>query len=182
MQRSLEQHFAEYCRDGYTLFRGYMPPEQLCAVRATVDPEFAQRFAEHPDSARTTIANILGHDALSPLLTQHIINSHVLDFAERVMGPFVQLDSFEITGFPSRPTNERNQVAQWHRDAFNYSDMWGTHPASQHFKSHCGARAKRPAHLAALWHRPALCCARASGVATDDSGRPGGAGRMIHTN
>jgi ectoine hydroxylase-related dioxygenase (phytanoyl-CoA dioxygenase family) len=136
MKRSSEEHFAEYSRDGYTIFKGYMPPERLRAVRTAADPEFARRFDEHPERARTSIANILGHDPLSTLLTEHIINAHVLDFAERVMGPFVQLDSFEITGFPSRPANERNQVAQWHRDAFNYSDMWGTHPASEHFKPH----------------------------------------------
>jgi hypothetical protein len=136
MQRSLEEHFAEYCRDGYTLFKGYMPPERLRAVRETVDPEFVRRFSEDPDRPRTTIANILAHDALAPLLTVHILNATLLDFAERVMGPFVQLDSFEITGFPTRPASEHNRVALWHRDAFNYSDMWGTHPASKYFKPH----------------------------------------------
>ena len=110
--------------------------ERLRAVRAEVDPEFAQRFAAEPEKARTTIAGILAHPALADLLKEHLLNPHLLDFAELVMGPFVQLDSFEITGFPSRPAEQVNHVADWHRDAFNYSDMWANHPSSAHFKPH----------------------------------------------
>ncbi len=136
MERTLADHFADYQRDGYTIFRGFMPSERLRAVRAEVDPEFAQRFAAEPEKARTTIAGILAHPALADLLKEHLLNPHLLDFAELVMGPFVQLDSFEITGFPSRPAEQFNRVADWHRDAFNYSDMWANHPSSAHFKPH----------------------------------------------
>ena len=136
MQRTLEEHFAEYKRDGFTLFRNYMPRSLLEEVRATVDDEFARRFAEHPDRPRATIANLMAHPTLAHLLKPYLLNSHMLDFAERVMGPFVQLDSFEITGFPSRPADQFNRVAEWHRDAFNYSDMWANHPSSAHFKPH----------------------------------------------
>ena len=136
MERTLADHFADYQRDGYTIFRGFMPSERLRAVRAEVDPEFARRFAAEPERARTTIADLLAHPALADLLREHVLNPHLLDFAERVMGPFVQLDSFEITGFPCRPAEQLNRVADWHRDAFNYSDMWANHPSSAHFEPH----------------------------------------------
>eukprot|EP01052_Picozoa_sp_SAG31_P049249 SAG31_NODE_10691_length_1109_cov_1.180198_2_plen_55_part_00 len=42
-----------------------------------------------------------GWSAFGPRLLGDIItNGTVLDFAEQVMGPFVQLDSCEITGYP----------------------------------------------------------------------------------
>ena len=66
MQRTLEEHFAEYKRDGFTLFRNYMPRSLLEEVRAAVDDEFARRFAEHPDRPRATIANLMVHDTYGP--------------------------------------------------------------------------------------------------------------------
>lgn len=132
MPHALDTRLAAYRRDGYTVFKGYMPPTRLAAIRRQVDPEFDRRFAQNPDIARSTIANLLSHEELSPLFRPHLLDPTLLDFAEHVMGPCVQLDSFEITGFPRRPPEQRNTVAQWHRDAFNYSDMWATHGSSHH--------------------------------------------------
>jgi hypothetical protein len=93
-----------------------------------LDPEFARRHAEHPDWPRATISSILEQETLAPALTEHILNPRLLDFAEIVMGPYVQLDSFEITGFPSVEASERGKVAGWHRDAFNLTEQWATYP------------------------------------------------------
>ncbi|MBT5871831.1 MAG: hypothetical protein HOH43_00320 [Candidatus Latescibacteria bacterium] len=136
MQRSLSDHFDEYQGEGYTVFDGFMPQERIGATRRAIDSEFENRFAREPDTSRTTISELLNHETLSPLLAPHVLDGTVLDFAEQAMGPFVQLDSFEITGFPCRPKHEFNQVAHWHRDAFSYSEMWGDHPSNKNPRPH----------------------------------------------
>ena len=46
-----------------------------------------------------------------------VSNSVILDFAERVVGPFVQLDNLTLAAFPSVPQDEANgKVGGWHRD------------------------------------------------------------------
>jgi hypothetical protein len=136
MQRSITEHFEEYQHQGYTVFKGYMTPELIGMVRQAVDREFHTRFTAKPEIHRTTIADILRHDILAPLMERHLLNAVLLDYAEQAMGPFVQLDSFEITGFPIRPIDDRHQVAEWHRDAFNYSDTWAGDTASKGFSTH----------------------------------------------
>ena len=136
MQRTLEEHFAEVSATDSLSSATTCRARSWKSACAAVGDEFARRFAEHPDRLRATIANLMAHPTLAHLLKPHLLNTHMLDFAERVMGPFVQLDSFEITGFPSRPAEQFNRVAEWHRDAFNYSDMWANHPSSAHFKPH----------------------------------------------
>jgi len=130
--KTTEEHFVEYRRDGYTIFENYMPEERIAAVRRAIDPEFEQRFLENPKMPRTKIGNVMSHDQLAPMVGDQLLNPRMLDFAELVMGPFLQLDSFEVTGYPTRPPEERNRVTGWHRDAFNVSEMWQHHPGTEH--------------------------------------------------
>ncbi len=132
MHRTIDDHYSEYRHQGYTVFRGYMPADRIQEIRQTVDPEFHRRHAEHPDRIRASITNLLSHEKLNHLFKDHILNPALLDYAEHVMGPFVQLDSYEITGYPSRPLEQRKKVDRWHRDAFNYSGVWGQHRGSSH--------------------------------------------------
>lgn len=136
MAMSLADHFSSYKRDGYTVFKRFMKPEFVDSIRETVRSEFKLRFKVEPDRPRTTISNLISHQTLSDVTSKQLLNPIVLDFAEYAMGPFVQLDSMEITGFPIRPANEFNLVADWHRDAFSYSDMWATHSSREYLTSH----------------------------------------------
>jgi hypothetical protein len=52
------------------------------------------------------------------LILPAIANPHLLDFAEHIIGPFVQLDSVVIVGSPSSKENQRGGVVCWHRDRF----------------------------------------------------------------
>jgi ectoine hydroxylase-related dioxygenase (phytanoyl-CoA dioxygenase family) len=52
----------------------------------------------------------------------------VLDFAERVLGPFVQLDNLTFMAFPSVPAAEaRGRASKWHRD------QWGFRPTHEEY-------------------------------------------------
>ena len=132
MHRSIEDHFSEYRRNGYTIFQNFMPPNRLQHIRQTVDAEFRHRHTQHPDRIRASIANVLADEQLGPFFKKHLLNPTLLDYAEQVMGPFVQLDGYEITGYPSRTPDQRKKVDRWHRDAFNYSGVWGQHGGSSH--------------------------------------------------
>ena len=132
MHRSIDEHFTEYRHNGYTIFKNFMPPNRLQEIRQKVDPEFRRQHAQNPDRIRASITNLLSHEQLSPFFKEHLLNPTLLDYAEHVMGPFVQLDGYEITGYPSRPLDQRKKVDRWHRDAFNYSGVWGRHNNSNH--------------------------------------------------
>ena len=45
MHRSMEDHFTEYRRDGYTIFNNCMPLDLLQYIRQTIDGEFHRRHA-----------------------------------------------------------------------------------------------------------------------------------------
>ena len=121
---TLDDHLDEYKRDGYTVFRGFLSPEKVRAWRDLMDPEFEQLFPKRPDAPRARIVPLLANARLAPLAKEHVQIATMLDFAEMVMGPYVQLDSFEVSGFPIRDHNLKCSVDNWHRDAFHNSETW----------------------------------------------------------
>ena len=132
MNRSFSDHFKEYREKGYTIFSNFMDKMQIDDIRLTVKEDFEKHFIENPKKPRITIDNLLSNEKYVHLFLPNIKNKKLLDFAENVMGPYLQLDSYEITGFPSDIKNECNKVAGWHRDAFNYSGAWGQSKKSNH--------------------------------------------------
>ena len=126
--KSQQEHIEEYQSEGYTVFENYLDSEKVASLRAVLDPEFSRHHAEDPNRPRATISSILGHERLASPLSEHILNPRLLDFAEAVMGPYVQLDSMEISGYPSVGIEEKGKVAGWHRDAFNLTEQWVNYP------------------------------------------------------
>ena len=122
---TLQDHLDEYKQNGFTIFSRYMSPERVVEWRSKLNPEFDRLFPKHSDAPRARIVPLLGHEATESLAKAHITNSVMLDFSEKVMGPYVQLDSFEVSGFPIRKLESRNQVDGWHRDAFNLTETHG---------------------------------------------------------
>ena len=100
MHRSIDEHFAEYRRNGYTIFKGFMPPDRLRYIRETVDAEFRQRHDEQPERIRASITDVLSCEDLHAFFKEHLLNPVLLDYAEHVMGPFVQGDGFYVVGTP----------------------------------------------------------------------------------
>tara|TARA_Y100000588_G_scaffold193182_1_gene207265 strand:+ start:470 stop:1315 length:846 start_codon:yes stop_codon:yes gene_type:complete len=123
---TLDDHLDEYKRDGYTVFRNYISTEKVKAWRDMMDPEFERLFPQRPEAPRAKIVPLLAHEKLAPLAKEHIQMPLMLDFAEKVMGPFVQLDSFEVSGFPVRDDELKGAVDRWHRDAFHNIETWKT--------------------------------------------------------
>ncbi len=127
----LEQHLAEYKRQGFTIFRGFLPPERVQEIRAICDPLFDElmQLEHHRNNplARDTIG---GHDgwqegrqtALGTMLMDATVfnpSGLLLDFTEMLMGPSVQHDSLQVAGYPSVPLAYRGIGYGWHHDGFN---------------------------------------------------------------
>eukprot|EP01051_Picozoa_sp_SAG22_P002541 SAG22_NODE_115_length_19315_cov_10.458368_2_plen_259_part_00 len=118
--RPLDDHRAEFKRDGMTVFRGHLSPATVAAARHELEPVFAAAFARDARvpklklgaAAVTGVAaggdwpggGLLDHplwaSGLEPLLHRPWHNDRLFDFCELVMGPQVQLDSFGVSAFP----------------------------------------------------------------------------------
>ena len=130
MRRPLADHLAEYKRDGYTIFRGFLSPEEVASIRRECDPKMERRFSRMDNPlARTTIG---GHDgwsggeetALGTMLMGATVfhpSSVLLDFVESVMGPCVQHDSLQVACYPPVPAEYSGVGYGWHFDGFNTS-------------------------------------------------------------
>ena len=95
-----------------------------------LDPEFHQHFAKLQAGPFWQGSETAGRVAVAPglqafehgpfgarLMDDILTNETILNFAEMVMGPFVQLDSVEVTGYPGTGTsgNDGEFGTGWHR-------------------------------------------------------------------
>lgn len=119
-----------------TVFRALHSEAWVKETRAMLDPELDRHFALRdqgafwqggPDSGRVAIAPAFQAFEWSPFghrLMEHIAcHPTILDFAEMVMGPFVQLDSCEVTGYEGSDS-DNDHATGWHRDGFDTSGTW----------------------------------------------------------
>jgi len=128
---TLEAHVKEFKQQGFTVFSNFRSPEWVDEVRAVMDFEFDKLFEDDPLVRRKKIVPLLGHEVLGPMLKNHALDPLMLDFAEMVMGPFVQSDSYEVSGFPIRDASEKGDPDRWHRDAFHTAAQWANPYKSQ---------------------------------------------------
>ena len=109
-------HFAErlaaYRRDGFTIFRGLHPTERLRAW-CEAFPALSAR-TQFVGGNPNDLTNLL---ELAPeLFLPAVADARLLDFAEAVMGPRVQLDSIHFRKDGSQSRERRLMPVDWHRD------------------------------------------------------------------
>jgi hypothetical protein len=107
-----QDRLESFKQNGFTIFEGAHPPELLARWRGAYD-DLCRREGES--------VWLVGTLEVDPeLFLPAIANSEILDFAEAVMGPFVQLDSLAINAFPSvDPATVSGTVNAWHRDRYS---------------------------------------------------------------
>lgn len=104
--------------DGFTLFPGFVDPATVQAIRE-------RAAAERDTAAPLYLAGGPSWLSRHPELVLPIVGApDVLDLAERLMGPFVQLDSFSVVGVPPGSPLD----VEWHRD------MYGSVPRGSEFQ------------------------------------------------
>ena len=112
--KSLEEHLEEFKRIGFTLLPNMLDPDWVQAMRDAFD-EIADRVP-NPDGSRSEVfVDVLEHkpDLVLPALQ----NERLLDFAEMIVGPHVQLES--VTYRRTAPQDpDTKPVLGFHRDMF----------------------------------------------------------------
>ena len=140
MERPLAEHLEEYKRQGFTIFRGFMPPETVRRLREVCDPLFDRIFENERHRDNTLARDVIGgHDgwqlradggenerqiALGTELMAATVfeeSGVLLRFTEMLMGPFVQHDSLQIAAYPTVPAEYEGVGYGWHHDGFNTS-------------------------------------------------------------
>ena len=104
---TLNERFEAYKNDGFTIFENVFDEHQMQSWREK------HKELSAANEGQTWFGNTL---ELAPKLMWPVV-SHpkILEFIEKVMGPFVQLDNLTLAAFPSIEKAE-GRVSGWHRD------------------------------------------------------------------
>ena len=114
--KSLEEHLAEFKREGFTLFPRMLDPAWIREMRDGFE-ELEGRVPNADGSRPAAITDLLEHRP-EPVL-RALSNERLLDFAELVVGPHVQLESITFRRTP--PQLEQDGAALgFHRDMFAF--------------------------------------------------------------
>lgn len=114
--KSLDDHLTEFKRDGFTLFPKLFDADWVRETRDAFE-EIAGRIPTADGSRPEGFVDVLEHkpELVLPALT----NTRLLDFAELVVGPHVQLES--ITYRRTAPQDAADgDVLGFHRDMFAF--------------------------------------------------------------
>ena len=109
----LERHLTAFKEQGYTVFENVYDELTMDSWKKKYHQLLEDAYAK--EDRTWWFANTC---ELAPkLMLPAAANPLILDFAEKVIGPFVQLDNMTLAGFPSVSAEEAaGKVSGWHRD------------------------------------------------------------------
>lgn len=118
-------HLKEFKQQGYTIFENVYDTASM--------EQWKGKFNELQQEAVTNKKRPwwFGHmlERAPRLMLPAVAHPTILEFAELLLGPFVQLDNLTLAGFPSSTKEEINgTVSGWHRD------RWGQVPRSDAYE------------------------------------------------
>ena len=115
-KKTLKEHLEEFKRDGFTLFPKMLNDKWVEQMRDAFE-DIAGRIPTVDGQRASTFVDMLEHEP--ELVLQAMSNERLLDFAEMIVGPHVQLES--ITYRRTEPqTLDANPVLGFHRDMFAF--------------------------------------------------------------
>ena len=112
--RTLEQHLDEFKTVGFTLFPKMLGDDWVAEMRDAFE-EIADRIPNPDGSRSATFVDVLEHKP--DLVLSAMSNPRLLDFAEMIVGPHVQLESVTYRRTAPQPF-DTNPVLGFHRDMF----------------------------------------------------------------
>ena len=115
-----DQRYQQFQEQGYTVFERVFERDWMEQCKAKID-DLHGEAVNWPSRPAWWFGNMLEY--APRLMLPAVSNSTLLDFAQRVMGPFVQLDNVTLAAFPPvAPDVAAGGVSGWHRD------RWGEVP------------------------------------------------------
>jgi hypothetical protein len=121
---TLDERLAAFKRDGFTIFENVFS-EKLIEAWKEAYPSIVDRQTPLGQTDPTLwLRSTLEYEP--KLLLPAVANPTLLDFAERVLGPFVQMDNLTFMAFPSIAKEEaKGRTSGWHRDIWAYKPTHG---------------------------------------------------------
>lgn len=115
----LSERLLTYKRDGYTVFKKVFS-KKLMKKWKEVYPSIVER--QTPLGQKDPTLWLRSTLEFEPkLFLPAVAHPTILDFAERILGPFVQMDNLTFMAFPSVKKEEAvNKASGWHRDIWSY--------------------------------------------------------------
>ena len=114
--KTLDEHLAEFKQVGFTLFPGMLDADWVREMRAAFDA-IADRVATVDGRRPAALVDVLEHQP--QLVLRALANERLLDFAELVIGPHVQLESVTYRRSPPDAA-AAGPVLGFHRDMFAF--------------------------------------------------------------
>ena len=114
--KTLDEHQAEFKQVGFTLFPGMLDADWVGEMRAAFDA-IADRVATVDGRRPAALVDVLEHQP--QLVLRALANERLLDFAELVIGPHVQLESVTYRRSPPDAA-DAGPVLGFHRDMFAF--------------------------------------------------------------
>ncbi len=106
---TIDERLEKYKTHGFTIFERVFDESQMLLWR-----EKHQQLSAENDG-QTWFGNML--EAAPDLMWPAVTHPTILEFVEKVMGPFVQLDNLTLAAFSSiEPQKAKGRVSGWHRD------------------------------------------------------------------
>lgn len=121
---TLDERLAAYKQDGYTVFENLFSQPLMDAWKAAYPGIVERQTPPGQDQPTLWLRSTLEFEP--KLFLPAVAHPTLLDFAERVMGPFVQMDNLTFMAFPSVPRQEATgRASGWHRDIWAYKPTHG---------------------------------------------------------
>ena len=115
MTESDNTRLQEFKARGYTVFEQVYDEQTMQTWRDEIIHLEKVSAGIHAQSRSWWFGNML--ERAPALMWPALNNTLILDFAEQVVGPFVQLDNLTLAAFPPLSDAEsQGQVSKWHRD------------------------------------------------------------------
>ena len=115
---TFDERLAAYKRDGYTVFK-HLFSQALMQAWKDAYPSIVER--QTPLGQEQPTLWLRSTLEFEPKLLLRIAHPNLLDFAEHVLGPFVQMDNLTFMAFPSMPKEQAiGKASGWHRDIWAY--------------------------------------------------------------
>ena len=126
MTPSLGERLAAYKRDGYTVFENLFNERLITAWRKAYPGIVERQTPPGQESPSYWLRSTLEFEP--KLFLPAVAHPTLLDFAEAVMGPFVQMDNLTFMAFPSvSRAAAAGKVSGWHRD------IWAFKPTHEEY-------------------------------------------------
>ena len=116
--KTLEEHYVEFKENGFTILPKVFDQAQIDEWISLYPSLIKRQTSPGAEQEQRWLSSVVEYEPHAMLPA--VANEKILDFAEMVMGPFVQLDNLTFMAFPSLSKEEANgKISGWHRDQWS---------------------------------------------------------------